>query len=63
MALPPTQLAQAFVNTRPFVTSNLIGATSLTQLKENLDSVHVVLTEELQQGIADIHQQYPNPAP
>ncbi|NHI01744.1 MULTISPECIES: NADP(H)-dependent aldo-keto reductase [Oceanimonas] len=61
--LTPTQLAQAFVNTRPFVTSNLIGATSLTQLKENLDSVHVVLTEELQQGIADIHQQYPNPAP
>lgn len=61
--LTPTQLAQAFVNTRPFVTSNLIGATSLEQLKENIDSVHVELTDELRQGIADIHQQYPNPAP
>ncbi|MDP5290948.1 NADP(H)-dependent aldo-keto reductase [Oceanimonas sp. CHS3-5] len=61
--LTPVQLAQAFVNTRPFVTSNLIGATSLEQLKENIDSVEVVLTEELKQGISDIHRRYPNPAP
>ncbi|PSJ43925.1 NADP(H)-dependent aldo-keto reductase [Zobellella taiwanensis] len=61
--LTPAQLAQAFVNSRPFVTSNLIGATSLAQLRENIDSVHLELGPELRQAIAELHRQYPNPAP
>jgi len=61
--LSPATLAQAFVNQQPFVTSNLIGATRLDQLQENIDSVSVTLPEEVMKGIAAIHQQYPNPAP
>lgn len=60
--LSPTQLALAFVNTRPFVASNLIGATSLAQLKENIDSVNLSLSPILQSSIAAIHQAMPNPA-
>ncbi|WP_425928278.1 NADP(H)-dependent aldo-keto reductase [Pseudomonas sp. NyZ201] len=59
----PAQLALAYVTSRPFVTSNIIGATTLEQLHSNLASVEVKLTEELLQGIEAIHVQQPNPAP
>jgi aryl-alcohol dehydrogenase-like predicted oxidoreductase len=58
----PAQLALAFVNDQPFVTSNIIGATNLSQLKINIDSVELTLSEELRQCIDATHQQYPNPA-
>lgn len=61
--LSPTQMALAWVNSRKFVTSNLIGATTLEQLKENIDSVDVELSEEVLKGIEAIHVQHPNPAP
>lgn len=57
------QMALAFVNTRPFVTSNIIGATTMEQLKENIDSSSIVLSEEVLQGIEEIHKAIPNPAP
>ena len=57
------QLALAFVNSRPFVTSNIIGATNLQQLKENIDSVHIDLSAEILQKIENIHESIPNPAP
>jgi len=57
------QLAQAFVNTRPFVTSNIIGATTMDQLKENIDSVNIELTEEIIDKINIIHNNNPNPSP
>tara|TARA_B100002052_G_scaffold82065_1_gene75304 strand:- start:501 stop:1538 length:1038 start_codon:yes stop_codon:yes gene_type:complete len=57
------QLAQAFVNSRPFVTSNIIGATTMDQLKENIDSIKVELTEEIMEKINLIHNNNPNPAP
>ena len=57
------QLAQAFVNTRPFVTSNIIGATNMTQLKENIDSVKIELTKEIIDKINNIHNNNPNPSP
>lgn len=60
--LTPAQLAQAFVNTRPFVASNLIGATTLEQLKENIDSVDITLSTELRIAIEELHQAMPNPA-
>ena len=41
------QLAQAFVNSRPFVTSNIIGATSMDLLKDNIDSINHTLGEEI----------------
>ncbi|MAW17086.1 MAG: aldo/keto reductase [Pelagibacteraceae bacterium] len=57
------QLAQAFVNSRPFVTSNIIGATTMEQLKENIDCIHVKLTDEMIEKINLIHKNNPNPAP
>jgi len=58
-----TQMSLAFVNTRAFVTSNIIGATTMEQLKENIASIYIDLSDEVQQGIADIHNEIPNPAP
>ena len=57
------QLAQAFVNTRPFVTSNIIGATTMEQLKENIDSVNIELSDEILSKINVIHNNNPNPSP
>ena len=57
------QLAQAFVNSRPFVTSNIIGATTMDQLKENVESVEIKLTEEVIEKINLIHNDNPNPSP
>jgi len=57
------QLAQAFVNSRPFVTSNIIGATTMEQLKENIGSMNIKLTEEILEKINIIHNNNPNPAP
>jgi aryl-alcohol dehydrogenase-like predicted oxidoreductase len=62
-SLSPTQMALAFVTQQPFVTSNIIGATSLEQLKENLDSSDVQLSDELLNAIEHIHTQHPNPCP
>ena len=59
----PTHMALAFVNTRPFLLSNIIGATTLEQLKMNLDSLDVVLSKEVLKGIEAIQRAIPNPAP
>lgn len=61
--LSPAQLALSFVTTRPFVSSNIIGATSLEQLRENLGSTSIVITKEMQKEIDRIHTRHPNPAP
>jgi len=61
--LDPAQMALAYVNTRPFLTSNLIGATSMEQLKANIASLHVELSDDVLAGIEEIHKQSPNPAP
>lgn len=58
-----TDMSLAFVNSRFFVTSNIIGATSMTQLKENIASVNVVMTDELFKEINLIHNLIPDPAP
>lgn len=61
--LSPAQMALAFVNSRPFTVSTLIGATSLDQLKENIDSVDVKLSPEVLAEIDALHELQPNPAP
>lgn len=61
--LDPAQMALAYVTSRPFVTSNIIGATSLEQLQSNLDSINLRLSEEVVAGIEAIHKIQPNPAP
>ena len=58
-----TQLALAFIKHQFFVTSTIIGATSMQQLKENIQAFEIDLSEEVLQGIEAIHRQQPNPAP
>ncbi len=59
--IKPSTFANAFVNDRPFVTSNIIGATSMDQLKENIESIDIVLSDETLLEIEEIHLGNPNP--
>lgn len=61
--LSPAQLALAYVTSRPFVTANILGATNLEQLAEDLESDRLTLAPELEQEIEAIHIRQPNPAP
>jgi len=57
------QMSLAFVNQQPFVTSNIIGATTMEQLKENIASIDVNLSQEILEKIDAINELQPNPAP
>lgn len=61
--LSPATLALAFARTRWFTSSVILGATSLEQLKENLDSAEVTLSKEVLEQVEAAHKVYPNPAP
>ena len=61
--LDPSAMALAFAHSRFFVGSTIIGATNMTQLKINIDSIKVKLPDELLAEIEDIHSSNPNPAP
>ena len=61
--LTMVQLAQSFVNSRPFVTSNIIGATTMDQLKENVESISIEFTDEMMDRVNEIHNNNPNPSP
>ena len=58
-----TTLALSFVNSRPFICSNIIGATTIDQLKENIESIRTKLSKEVIQKINEIHSAIPNPSP
>ncbi len=57
------QMSLAFINQQPFVTSTIIGATNLEQLKENIDSINVTLSDKILDEIEVVHSAIPNPAP
>jgi len=61
--LDPAQMALAYINSRPFLTSNIIGATDLEQLDSNIASADLTLDKELLEDIELIHQRQPNPCP
>ena len=61
--LSMVQLAQSFVNSRPFVTSNIIGATTMAQLRENVESINIEFTDEMMERVNKIHNKNPNPSP
>ncbi|MBF0657152.1 aldo/keto reductase [Psychrobacter sp. NG25] len=61
--LDMAQMALAFVNSRSFVTSNIIGATTLDQLKSNIDSANLTLSSDVLKAIEAVHTQHPNPSP
>ncbi|MDC3250035.1 aldo/keto reductase [bacterium] len=56
-------LALAFVNSRPFVASNILGATSTQQLEENINSIEVEITPEILNAIEKVQLKYSNPCP
>ena len=61
--LSPAQMALAYVNSRPFVGANIIGATTIAQLKEDIKSIDLQLDAAVVKGIEEIHQATPNPSP
>ena len=61
--LDPAQMALAYVNSRPFLTSNIIGATKMDQLRTNIDSINLKLGKDVIRQLEAIHEQIPNPAP
>ena len=58
-----TQMALAYVNSRPFTGANIVGATNVAQLQENISSINIQLTDEVITAIENIHQEIPNPSP
>lgn len=63
LGLSPAQMALAYINSRPFLTSNIIGATSLAQLDENLGSLDLQLEDAVLEQIEAIHARMSNPCP
>lgn len=61
--LDPAQMALAYVNSRPFLTANIIGATRLDQLERNIASTELTLSDEVVDAIEAIHTRWPNPSP
>lgn len=61
--LDPAQMALAFVNSRPFVTANIIGATSMEQLKADIASIDLKLSADVEAQIDAVHQLVGNPCP
>lgn len=61
LGLTPTQFALKFVQSREFVTSNIFGATSLEQLKDNIDAHEITWTDEMESAAVDIHRRFRSP--
>ena len=61
--LEPAQMALAYVNSRPFLTSTIIGATTLQQLQNNIASVDIDLSKDMLRSLENIHVLYPYPCP
>ncbi|MCB1087297.1 MAG: aldo/keto reductase, partial [Verrucomicrobiae bacterium] len=61
--LDPAQMALAWINQRPHVASNLIGATTMEQLRSNIASVDVTLDQGVLDAIESVHRRIPNPCP
>ena len=61
--LPMTGDSLQNINSRPFLTSNIIGATNMQQLKNNIASAALTLNDDVLDGIEQIHVQHPNPSP
>ena len=61
--LDPSQMALSYVSSRPFLTSNIIGATSMEQLKVDIESINIELSDDVIKDIESIHEKIPNPAP
>ncbi|MEM6414434.1 MAG: aldo/keto reductase [Pseudomonadota bacterium] len=62
-SVDPSSLAMQFVTTRPFVTSNIFGASSMEQLNVILNSIDIDWTVELERDVSAVHAEFRNPCP
>ncbi len=63
LGLRPEQLALKFVDQRPFVTSTIIGASSMDQLVSDIDAFDTEWTPEIDKAVLALHLSHPNPCP
>jgi len=63
LGLTPTQFALKFVESRQFVTSNIIGATTMKQLKENIDAHEIEWTKDMERESRRIQKEHRSPCP
>lgn len=63
LGITPSQLAHKFSDTRPFMSSTIIGATSMAQLKENIDAFDVEWTDEIDKAVQALHHEHRSPCP
>jgi len=61
--ITPTQMALAFVSSKPFTWSNIIGATTMKQLRENIESINITLNNDMVSALDEVHRKISNPAP
>lgn len=61
--LDMAQMALAYINSRHFVTSNIIGATTMAQLESNIASAQLTLSDDVLSAIEAVHVAHPNPSP
>ena len=62
-SIDPAQMALAYVNNRSFLTANIIGATTMDQLKADIESINIKLDENIISEIEAVHKAIPNPSP
>ena len=62
-SLKPSQMALAYVNTRPFLWSTIVGATDVEQLRENIESINITVPDECISEIEKLHNSHSNPTP
>ncbi len=63
LGVDPSALANQFVTTRKFVTSNIFGVSSIGQLETVWQSLEINWTDEIEAAISNIHKEFPNPCP
>ena len=63
LGVSPEVLALKFVDSRPFVTSTIIGATSVKQLKSDIDAFDAAWTPDMDKAVRDLHISHPSPCP
>ncbi len=61
--LDPAAMALAYVNSRSFLTANIIGATTMAQLRTNVASIDLELSDDVVEAIEAVHAEIPNPCP
>jgi aryl-alcohol dehydrogenase-like predicted oxidoreductase len=63
LGVTPVQLALKFIDSRAFTTATIIGASTMDQLKDDIDAFEIDWTKELERAVSTLHASHPNPCP